>query len=278
MHIQVKNLTFSYQIPGYQSKPVLTNVSLEIHPAEIVGIIGLSGSGKSTLMHHFTGLLKPDQGKVLVNSQNLWDKNTDLAKVRQQVGLVFQFPEKQLFRETVFEDISVGPENLDITNDETIERVHSAMQAVGLDVAKYKTTSPLNLSYGEKRRVAIAGILALNPACLMLDEPTAGLDPAGVKLINKIISDFKASKKTVVVISHNIDFVLTIATRIVILHDGAIHFDGLKDTVMATPKIITEIGFPIPKIIALTKHLKRAGYLKTEKIYSLEKIKEHIAL
>ncbi len=264
-------------MPGYRSKPVLNNVSLEVNPGEIVGIIGLSGSGKSTLMHHFTGLLKPDCGEILVNSQNLWDKNTDLAKIRQQIGLVFQFPEKQLFKETVFEDISVGPKNLCITNTETIARVHNAMQSVGLDVSKYKTSSPLNLSYGEKRRVAIAGILALKPKCLMLDEPTAGLDPAGIKLIHKVISDFKASEKTVVVISHNIDFVLTIATRIIILHNGSIHFDGQKNKVIATPKIITEIGFPVPRIIELTRQLKKAGYLKNEEIYSLEKIKERIS-
>ena len=199
------------------SQAALRNVSLEIEDGELVGIIGPTGSGKSTLIQHFNGLLKPDSGKVFVDGVDLTLKDTQLRLIRQKVGMVFQYPEHQLFGETVLEDVGFGPRNIGLSDEDVIQRVREALAYVGLDFEAIKDKSPFELSGGQKRRVAIAGVLAMRPSVLVLDEPTAGLDPEGREEILAEISQLHNDGITVVLVTHSMEDIARLATRLIVM-------------------------------------------------------------
>ncbi len=246
MNLQIQNLSFRFSSFGSSAKPVLNNINLEIHKGEFLALVGPSGSGKTTLMQHLTGLLKPESGQILVNEQNIWEKGFSFTELRRKIGLVFQFPETQLFEDSVYKDVAFGPRNLGFPENEVCDRVKDAIQNVGLDFNKYKNRIPFRLSEGEKRRVAIAGVLALQPEFLVLDEPTAGLDYLGVQAVTGLLQGYHAQGKTILLISHNLDLVAALVARVVVISGGEIQFDGLKSELFQNQSLLHSIGLSIP--------------------------------
>src|SRR5690554_6459461 len=225
MSIRLNNVSYSYLEDTPMAKVAITDISLEIEDGEFVGIIGPTGSGKSTLIQQFNGLLLPSSGKVYVDGVDLTQKGTQLRRIRQKVGMVFQYPEHQLFGETVLEDVGFGPSNGGLAEGEVIERVREAMAYVGLDYETLKDNSPFELSGGQKRRVAIAGVLAMKPSVLILDEPTAGLDPEGRAEILAEISQLHSDGITVVLVTHSMEDIVRLATRSIVMDRGTVALD-----------------------------------------------------
>jgi energy-coupling factor transport system ATP-binding protein len=276
MTIQVENLGYIYKSPFAQDKLALSNVSLCIESNEMIAIIGSLGSGKTTLVQHFNGLLKPTFGRIFVDSIDLADSKTKLMQIRRKVGLVFQFPEIQFFEETVYDEIAFGPKNLGLSNSQIEERVKQSMQMVGLQYEAFQKRSPFQLSGGEKRRVAIAGILANDPQILILDEPTVGLDKAGTDLIEKVIRTYHRNNKTVIFISHDIDLVARLASRIIVLNSGKIVFDGCRDVLFKNPSILKQTGFNRPRISEFMEKIKKAGYFLNTTLYTIKDAKREL--
>ncbi|MFQ5650483.1 MAG: ATP-binding cassette domain-containing protein [bacterium] len=274
MHIRIENLTFRYTSLGARPEPALRDVNLDIRAGEFLALVGLSGSGKTTLMQHLTGLLKPDSGRVLVDGQDLAHKQTSLTAVRRRIGLVFQFPESQFFEDTVFDDVAFGPRNLGLPERDVRRRVQEALQSVALNFEEYKTRSPFQLSDGEKRRAAIAGVLALEPECLALDEPTAGLDLNSMHAVTSVLQACHARGATIVLISHNLDWVASVVKRVVILKQGRVHFDGTKESLFANPTVLQQAGLSLPRTRLLVEFLKQRGWLNTDRLYTLDEIKQ----
>ncbi|RMD92318.1 MAG: ATP-binding cassette domain-containing protein [Calditrichaeota bacterium] len=268
LNIELKHIYFKYDSLSRQDY-VLKDINLALHKGEFVALVGPSGSGKTTLMQLFTGLLKPEKGEILINGMNLWGQKTDLNKIRREIGLVFQFPESQLFEETIFQDIAFGPKQLGLAPEDIEKRIRRAMQAVQLDFDEFKNRNPLNLSSGEKRRVALAGVLAMQPRMLILDEPTAGLDYAGTQAIVKILKSLNQQGITILLISHNMDLVWNLAGRIVILHQGSIYFDDAKIKLQKSPQILLNAGLDIPRILKVIQLLKSKKLIQKEKISDL---------
>lgn len=254
--LKLKNVIFKYSGIGGSDKNVLDNISLDFNKSECVAILGPSGSGKTTLIQHFTGLLKPVSGQVLFNGQDIWAKNFSFKELRRQIGLVFQFPEAQLFEETVFKDIAYGPQKLGFTDSEIQTRAKNAMQAVGLDFDLFSPRSPFKLSEGEKRRAAIAGILAMEPGMVVFDEPTAGLDPGGIRRFEDSIKKLLNNGTSVVLITHNMDFVALIANRVILMVDGNIFFDGKPMELFNNNELMRASGIKVPGIVTFLKKLK----------------------
>ena len=271
MPIEVKNLTHVY-MPGtpFEAR-ALKNISLSIRDGEFIGIIGHTGSGKSTLISHLNGLERSDAGTVFVNGMDLADKGTDLIAVRRTVGLVFQYPEYQLFEETVEKDVAFGPRNLGLDEAEIKKRVAQAMQLVGLDAALGEK-SPFELSGGQKRRVAIAGVLAMQPSILVLDEPAAGLDPAGRREMLRLIRDIHKSGVTVVMVSHSMDDVGRYCQRLIVLSHGEIAYEGTPAEVFMHDEQLHEIGLDVPECAKLARKLREAGFDIPEGIYRTEDV------
>ncbi|MFQ5674258.1 MAG: ATP-binding cassette domain-containing protein [bacterium] len=277
MHLQIENLSFQYDFFGTRSNPVLRNIHLNISQGDFIALVGSSGSGKTTLMQHLTGLLKPQEGRILVDGENIWAKHFDRSELRRKIGLVFQFPEAQLFEESVFSDIAFGPQNLGLSEKEVRKRVTEAMETVGLDPTSFRDRLPFNLSEGEKRRAAIAGVLAMQPLFLALDEPTAGMDHAGVNAIKHILQNYHRQGKTVLLISHNLDFVSALVQRLVVIHQGAILFDDDKDKLFDNPTLLKKAGLAIPRTKAVLDVLEQHGWVNSTKLYDLEDIKKALA-
>ena len=267
MPIEVKNLTHIY-MPGspFESK-ALDNICLKIGEGEFVGIIGHTGSGKSTLVSHLNALEKNAPGCVFVNGRDLGDKNTSLSEIRREVGLVFQYPEYQLFEETVEKDIAFGPRNLKLDEEEIHNRVRAAMELVGLDKS-LRGVSPFNLSGGQKRRVAIAGVLAMNPSILILDEPAAGLDPAGRRGMLELIRGIHESGVTVVMVSHSMEDVGKYCNRIYVLDHGRIAFEGVPAEVFTHGEELRKIGLDVPECAKLAACLREKGFEIPVETYS----------
>lgn len=272
MPIEVKGLTHVY-MPGtpFEAK-ALSEVSLSIQDGEFVGIIGHTGSGKSTLIAHLNGLDRSEPGVVFVNGVDLGDKETDLIAIRKVVGLVFQYPEYQLFEETVAKDVAFGPTNLGLNADEIAERVETALKQVGLDPAKVSGKSPFELSGGQKRRVAIAGVLAMRPAMLILDEPAAGLDPAGRREMFDLIQGIHASGVTVVMVSHSMDDVGRLCDRLFVLNRGEIAYSGTPAEVFVHESKLHAIGLDVPECAKLARRLRDAGFDMPDGIYRTEDV------
>ena len=259
MSIEVKHLTHVYMPGSPFEVKALDDVNLIIKDGEFIGIIGHTGSGKSTLISHFNALEKSEPGHVFVNGMDLGDKETKLSDVRRAVGLVFQYPEYQLFEETVEKDIAFGPQNLKLDEKEIRHRVAEAMLLVGLDDSLRKA-SPFNLSGGQKRRVAIAGVLAMNPSILVLDEPAAGLDPAGRRSMLELIRGIHESGVTVVMVSHSMDDVGKYCDRLYVLDHGRIQYQGTPAEVFEHGDALKKIGLDVPECAKLAAILREKGF------------------
>ena len=272
MPIEVKKLTHVY-MPGtpFESR-ALNAVSLSIQDGDFVGIIGHTGSGKSTLIAHLNGLEKSEPGVVFVNGMDLGEKGADLIAIRRVVGLVFQYPEYQLFEETVAKDVAFGPTNLGLDADEIKRRVEHALKQVGLDPAEVSEKSPFELSGGQKRRVAIAGVLAMQPGILILDEPAAGLDPMGRREMFDLIRGIHDSGTTVVMVSHSMDDVGRLCDRLFVLNRGEIAYTGTPAEVFVHDNRLHAIGLDVPECAKLARRLREAGFDMPEGIYRTEDV------
>ena len=276
MNLQIQNLSFRFSSFGSSSNLVLNDINLNIEEGEFLALVGPSGSGKTTLMQHLTGLLKPEAGRIRVDEQNIWGKGFSLTKLRKKIGLVFQFPETQLFEDSVYKDVAFGPRNLGLPENEVAVRVKEAIENVRLDFGKYENRIPFQLSEGEKRRVAIAGVLAMQPEFLVLDEPTAGLDHSGVQAVTDILKRYHSQGKTILLISHSLDLVASLVDRITVISGGEIRFDGPKTALFQDQQLLQSVGLSIPRTLALVNTLKQKGWLKSSELYPMEDIKNEL--
>jgi len=277
MSIRLENVSFSYLDDTPLSEAALRNVSLEIEDGQFVGLIGPTGSGKSTLIQHFNGLLKPTTGKVYVDGVDLTLKDTQLRLIRQKVGMVFQYPEHQLFGETVLEDVGFGPRNGGLSEDAVIQRVQEALTYVGLDYETIKDKSPFELSGGQKRRVAIAGVLAMQPSVLVLDEPTAGLDPQGREEILREIRQLHEERGiTVVLVTHSMEDVARLVDRLIVMEKGSIAMDGTPLEVFGQVERLKRLGLGVPEITELMHELKAHGLHVNTNILTVDEAEEEI--
>ena len=271
MSIKTKNLTHIYMQGSPFEQTAIKDINLEIHDGEFVGLIGHTGSGKSTLIQHFNGLLSPTSGTVFVDGVDIFDKLADIKEIRQRVGMVFQYPEHQLFEETVFEDIAFGPKNLGLQEAEVRSRVREALEIVGLPYDEIKDKSPFELSGGQRRRVAIAGVLAMRPQTLILDEPTAGLDPKGK---NEILSQIKTLHEkyntTIILVSHSMEDIAKLADRIIVMDHGSIALSGTPREVFTQARLLEDIGLDVPQITKLMLRLKERKLPVTNKIFTVD--------
>ncbi|AEM73733.1 energy-coupling factor transporter ATPase [Caldicellulosiruptor acetigenus] len=275
MFIEMKNVEFIYGCKTPFEKKALENINLSITKGEFIGIIGKTGSGKSTLVQLMNGLLVPQIGDVVVDGINTKDKKR-VKEIRKRVGLVFQYPEYQLFEETVYKDIAFGHQNLGFSEDEVKRRVKEVCELLEIP-QQLLEKSPFELSGGQKRRVAIAGILAMDPECIILDEPTAGLDMRGRKRIFNIIERLhKEAKKTIILISHSLEDVAMLCERVIILSKGKIHFDGPKHQAFENVELLEKSGLLPPDILYLQHRLKLKGFKIDRFEYSIEKVADMI--
>lgn len=277
MDINFKNVSFIYGEKTPFEKLALDNIDLTIKKGEFVGIIGHTGSGKSTLIQHFNGILKPTSGDVFIGDMNTKDKELAKSGLRYKIGLVFQYPEYQLFEETIEKDIAFGPRNMGLSEEEVTERVKEAMELVGLDYETKKDKSPFEISGGQKRRVAIAGILAMKPDILILDEPTAGLDPKGRdELFFQIKNLYEKNNITIVLISHSMEDVAKLVNRIIIMKDGHIHLDKKTKEAFSDVDDLKKVGLNVPQITELMDILRKKGHNFSKNILTVEEAFEEI--
>ena len=271
MDINFKNVSFIYGEKTPFEKLALDNIDLTIKKGEFVGIIGHTGSGKSTLIQHFNGILKPTSGDVFIGDMNTKDKELAKSGLRYKIGLVFQYPEYQLFEETIEKDIAFGPRNMGLSEEEVTERVKEAMEIVGLDYETKKDKSPFEISGGQKRRVAIAGILAMKPDILILDEPTAGLDPKGRdELFFQIKNLYEKNNITIVLISHSMEDVAKLVNRIIIMKDGHIHSDKKTKEAFSDVDDLKKVGLNVPQITELMDVLRKNGHNFSKNILTVD--------
>jgi energy-coupling factor transport system ATP-binding protein len=258
--LEVENLTHIYLRGTPMETTAVRDVTLRVDEGEFIALIGPTGSGKSTLVQHFNALLRPTSGVVRVGGRDLSDPKTDLRAVRHRVGLLFQYPEYQLFEETVNEDVAFGPKNMGLPGDEVRDRVRSALEAVGLDPAAFGPRSPFTLSGGEMRRVATAGVLAMRPSVLILDEPAAGLDPRGkAEILGEIRALHDRGGITVVLITHSMDEAASLAARVVVMDRGRVVMDGPTREIFARADELYAIGLGVPEVAALARDLRTRG-------------------
>ena len=268
--IKVSDLTYRYGKGTPFEKVALDNVSFDIEKGEFVAIIGHTGSGKSTLVSHLNGLMRPESGAVELDGENVFKKGYDLRSARFRVGLVFQYPEYQLFEETVYKDIAFGPKNMGLSDDEVKERVIWAAKALEIK-PEILNKSPFELSGGQKRRVAIAGVIAMRPEVLVLDEPAAGLDPAGRERVMRLITDYRdKTGNTVVIVSHSMETAAKYADKIVVLNGGKLFMVGTADEVFSRAEEIEKIGLSVPPVTKLIHSLIKEGYDLPKNIYTAE--------
>lgn len=272
--ITLKNLSYTYSKKTPYEKRALDNINLEIQEGEFVGLVGATGSGKSTLIQHLNGLIKTQEGEVEVAGMNAKDKKT-LKRLRFTVGMVFQYPEYQLFEDTVAKDIAFGPKNMKLSKEEIDRRVRNAMEVVGLPYEIFAERSPFELSGGEKRRAAIAGVIAMEPQILVLDEPVAGLDPAGRREILELIAKLKKEvSPTIIMVSHYMDDIAAMATRIVALKDGKIVADGAPERVFGDREKSREAGLDLPSAAKIADRLRARGIDVSTEIVTLGQLAE----
>ena len=277
MSIEVRHLTHTYSEGSALSTIALNDVSLTIEDGEFIGIIGHTGSGKSTLVQHLNGLLKPSSGQVLVDGEDLNGEHVNRRALRQRIGLVFQYPEYQLFEETVAKDIAFGPKNQGLSKEEIDQRVRYAMDCVHLDYDKYSDRSPFELSGGQMRRAAIAGVLAMKPSVLILDEPTAGLDPRGRDRILSMLEELHEREHvTIVMVSHSMDDMARLATRLIVMAEGKILATGTPREIFAQADMMVSAGLDVPAAARLCRALRDRGYDLPADLYRPEELKEHL--
>ena len=267
--LQIQNLSHLYSAGTPFEHKALDDVSFGVERGEFIGIIGHTGSGKSTLMQHMNGLLKPTSGKVLLDGVDIWTDKKTTRQARFRVGLVFQYPEYQLFEETVYKDIAFGPKNMGLKEEEVDRRVREAAGFVGL-TEKQLNVSPFDLSGGQKRRVAIAGVIAMEPEVLILDEPTAGLDPVGREGILENIQAYRRAKNaTIMMVSHSMSDVARLTDRLLVMNGSKLAMDGTPDEVFRHAQELVDMGLDIPEVTRVFLRLKEMG-LPVEPVYSIE--------
>ncbi|MFA5576676.1 MAG: energy-coupling factor transporter ATPase [Tissierellaceae bacterium] len=277
MTIKLNKLTFIYNPNTPFEKKALDQISLEVKEGEFIGLIGHTGSGKSTLVQHLNGLIKPTSGDIIVDGVNIADKDANLKEIRQKVGLVFQYPEHQLFEETVYRDIAFGPKNLGLKEEQVEKRVMEAMELVGLEYTSLKDRSPFELSGGQKRRVAIAGVIAMKPKVLILDEPTAGLDPRGRdEILGEIQKLYKKEKITIILVSHSMEDIAKLVDRILVMHRGKIEMDDKTREVFKRADELEKMGLGVPQITKLMKKLREKEETIRDTILTVEEAKEEL--
>jgi len=274
MSIKVENLSYTYMKGTPFEKKALDNINIDIDDGEFLGIIGHTGSGKSTLVQHLNGILKPTSGKIYIDGVDISGKNA--KELRNQVGIVFQYPEHQLFEETVFKDIAFGLERRGFKEEEIEVRVKNALKMVGLS-EEILLKSPFELSGGQKRRVAIAGVLVLEPRILVLDEPTAGLDPMGREAVFELISNFhKQLKITVILVSHSMEDIARFVKRVIVMNRGTIEMDGTLEHVFKQTERLEQIGLSVPQITYLMRKLKNYVPEIDDNVFTVEEAKKEI--
>jgi len=274
--IRVDHLTHTYSAGTPFQRSAVKDMSLDIYRGEFLGIIGHTGSGKSTLIQHLNGLLKPTGGHIFLNGQDIWADPKKIRQVRFQVGLVFQYPEYQLFEETVYKDVAFGPKNMGLSEEEIDRRVRGSIRAVGLgdDVLE---KSPFALSGGQKRRVAIAGVMAMEPEVLILDEPTAGLDPRGCDDILALLRAYHDQRgSTVVLVSHSMEEIACNAQRIIVLSGGDVYLQGAPSEVFAHARQLEAVGLDVPQVTKIAHALHEKGVAVDPAIYTVEALQKQL--
>ena len=274
--IEIKDLSHIYSAGTPFEKAALDHVDLSIEEGEFVGVIGHTGSGKSTLIQHLNGLLKPTSGAVFIDGQNIWNEKKQMRRLRFNVGLVFQYPEYQLFEETVYKDIAFGPKNMGLSDEEIDRRVRDAARFTGVSDEMLEK-SPFELSGGQKRRVAIAGVIAMDPKVLILDEPTAGLDPKGRdQILGRIKEYHKEKKNTILLVSHSREDVAKYATKVLVMNKAKLFPYGTVEEVFSKSDTISHMGLSIPQISKVFHALSDNGYAVERNVYTVEQAKQEI--
>lgn len=278
MSIQVKNLKHIYEKGMPNESVALEDISFEVDDGEFLGIIGHTGSGKSTLLQHLNGLLKPDEGKIIIGGVDITADDVSMVEIRKRIGLVFQYPEYQLFEETVAKDVAFGPKNLGLSQEEIDSRVKEAVTMVGLDYDQIKDRSPFELSGGQKRRVAIAGVIAMGPEVLILDEPTAGLDPKAHKDILSMIEEVhRLTGNITILVSHNMADVARLSDKILVIDSGHLVVCGTPKEVFSQTEELEKVGLDLPPITRLTEELRKCGMKIEPTILSIDEAAGQIA-
>ena len=274
--LEVKNLTHTYDgnTPFYHD--AVKNVSFTIEKGEIIGIIGHTGSGKSTLVQHLNGLLKPTSGEILLDGKSIWDNPKQIRSIRSRVGLVFQYPEYQLFEDTVYKDIAFGPKNIGLPDEEIANRIDEICEIVGIK-PEYLEKSPFDLSGGEKRRVAIAGVMAMKPEIIIFDEPVAGLDPRGRADVIKMISEYRNKyNATVIIISHNMEDMSIIANKLIVMNKGEMALFDDTEKVFSQYDFLKSIGLNVPMVTQIMMLLKEKGIDIPGNIFTVDKAVDYL--
>ena len=270
--IEAKALTHTYSAGTPFEHKAIDNVELQVMPGEFLGIIGHTGSGKSTLIQHLNGLLRPTDGQILLDGEDIWAKPKEIRKVRFQVGLVFQYPEYQLFEETVYKDIAFGPKNMGLQGEEIDRRVRQAAVFAGLDEDMLER-SPFELSGGQKQRIAIAGVIAMEPKVLILDEPTAGLDPRGREAILAQLRAYHEQKgSTIILVSHSMEEIARNVDRIVVMSHAHKLMDGTPEEVFSRAEELLQVGLDVPQVTKVAMELQKRGLLQDSSVYTIEEL------
>lgn len=274
--LETQNLTYKYSVGTPFEKVAIEDISISVEKGDFIGIIGHTGSGKSTLVQHLNGLLKPTSGTILLDGKDIHSDKNFTRQARFKVGLCFQYPEYQLFENTVYEDIAFGPKNMKLSKEEIKERVLRAAEFVGVRNDMLQK-SPFDLSGGERRRVAIAGVMAMQPEILILDEPSAGLDPKGRKVISEMIEQYrKNTGSTVIVVSHSMEDVAESADKVLVMNKGKVEYFASVDEVFSNAEHLVEIGLNVPEITKVFLALKKQGYDVKTDIYSVNEAKAEL--
>lgn len=277
MSIDIKDLSHIYNEGTPFESRALSDVFMKVEDGEFIGLIGHTGSGKSTLIQELNGLLKPTKGSIVVNGLEITAKDVSLVNVRKKVGLVFQYPEYQLFEETIYKDVAFGPMKLGLDPEEVKRRVHASLEAVGIDPVEKGENSPFEMSGGQKRRVAIAGVIAMEPDILILDEPTAGLDPHGR---NEILTQIKEIHEkrgtTIILVSHSMEDVSRLVDRLFVMNKGTIDLVGTPKEVFRHEQRLVEIGLGVPKVVTLMNNLREKGYPIDDDIITMDEAKQQL--
>ena len=271
--IKTEHLTHTYSQGTSYEQAAVSDVTLEIEPGEMIGVIGHTGSGKSTLIQHFNGLLRPTSGKILVDGEDIWENPKEIRRIRFKVGLVFQYPEYQLFEDTVYKDIAFGPKNMGLSEEEIDRRVKEAALFVGLK-PHHMEKSPFELSGGQKRRVAIAGVIAMNPEVLILDEPTAGLDPKGRdQILGQILEYHREQKNTILLVSHSMEDVAKYTEKVLVMNHSRVAMFDQVEKVFSHSREIEAMGLAVPQVSQVFLSLSERGWPVPSNVYTVEQAK-----
>ena len=278
MSIQVRNIKHIYEKGMPTESVALDDISFDVDDGEFLGIIGHTGSGKSTLLQHLNGLLKPDEGTIVIGGADITAEGISMVEIRKRIGLVFQYPEYQLFEETVAKDVAFGPRNLGLSDEEIGERVKEAIELVGLDYDEIKDRSPFELSGGQKRRVAVAGVIAMRPEVLILDEPTAGLDPKAHRDMLAMIEEVhRRTGNITILVSHNMADIARLSDQILVIDSGHLVVSGTPKEVFSRTEELEKVGLDLPPITILTENLRKRGMDIEKTILSVDEAAEQIA-